>query len=246
MTVATDPIYELKDIKHTYGREMPGMTRKHALVVDHLAISKSCITGLTGPNGSGKSTLLKLMAFAFKPTTGTVYLNGKAAFPFTRNVRFNVTLLTQEPYLLKRTVFHNIFYGMKLRGLHRQLTKAEQEHRISEAMEQVGLDFSSFAHRRWNELSGGEAQRVAMAARLVLRPQVLLLDEPTASVDVESADLIRKAANTALQMWGTTIIVASHDRNWLHGMCDTHLRLEQGRITSSHTLPRDASRRSIT
>ncbi len=106
--------------------------------------------------------------------------------------------------------------------------KKDVENKISTSMSHMGLDFQHFAHRKWNELSGGEAQRVAMAARLVLKPQVLLLDEPTASVDVKSAALIQEAAKKARHEWGTTIIVASHDRNWLDGICDTHLHLSSG------------------
>ena len=81
----------------------------------------------------------------------------------------------------------------------------------------------------YDELSGGEAQRVAMAARLILSPQVLLLDEPTASVDAESARLIRRAALNACRQWNTTIVVASHDREWLHGACDELYEIYRGK-----------------
>lgn len=230
------PIYELKQIRHIYGSKNgtpAGTTREHAFAVNDLSISRCRITGLVGPNGSGKSTLLKLLAFALRPTKGVILYNGRPAHPFSKAVRFNVTLLTQAPYLLKRRVIDNILYGLKLRGTHQEVTRDAIEQRIDESMEMVGLDYASFAHRRWNELSGGEAQRVAMAARLVLKPEVLLLDEPTASVDVESADLIRKAAIFARQEWGTTIVVASHDHKWLYDICDKHLHLEQGRVKNA-------------
>jgi tungstate transport system ATP-binding protein len=92
----------------------------------------------------------------------------------------------------------------------------------------LGLDPDTFARRQWDELSGGEAQRVALAARLVLNPRVLLLDEPTASVDARSSELIRSASLRARNDWGTTLVIASHDREWLYDVCDEVLHLFKG------------------
>jgi tungstate transport system ATP-binding protein len=97
-------------------------------------------------------------------------------------------------------------------------------------MLQVGLAPESFARRRWSALSGGEAQRVALAARLLLKPEVLLLDEPTANVDTDSARLIRKASLKARDEWGTTLVVATHDWQWLFETCDSVLHLLHGRL----------------
>ncbi|SLM29575.1 HTH-type transcriptional regulator (fragment) [Desulfamplus magnetovallimortis] len=230
MSFNTLYIFELKDIRHVYGKKNGSLQDKNDLEIDMLRISRGTITGLAGPNGSGKSTLLKILAFAIRPTFGTVLFNGEPAHPFSKKVRFNITLLTQEPYLLKRSVYDNIIYGLKIRGMKRHDQNVDMDKKISDAMSHVGLDFDMFAHRRWNELSGGEAQRVAMAARLVLKPSVLLLDEPTASVDADSAIMIRRAAQKARDEWGTTIIVASHDQNWLNGVCDSHLHLLKGLI----------------
>lgn len=230
ITTSNSSIFELKQISHYYKNAKSASKQENVLEVDELTIPKGSITGLMGPNGSGKSTLLKLLAFAFKPTSGTILFNGRAEHPFSKNVRFNITLLTQEPYLLKRSVYDNIYYGLKIRKIHGYTHKRAGKKKIRNAMAHVGLEFHQFAHRKWNELSGGEAQRVAMAARLVLKPQVLLLDEPTASVDVESAALIRDAAKKARLEWGTTVLVASHDRNWLGGVCDSDIYLRQGRI----------------
>ena len=165
-------IYTLENVKYLYGE-------KSALSVDGLSIRPSSIVGLMGPNGSGKSTLLKLLAFVEKPTTGKIRYKGKPAAPFSKSVRFQITLLTQAPYLMRRSVFDNISYGLRLRGTRRDLSK-----RVAEALSMVGLA-PEFAKRSSRELSGGEAQRVALAARLALKPEVLLLDEPTASVGRE-------------------------------------------------------------
>ena len=117
---------------------------------------------------------------------------------------------------------------MKLRG-----EKNDLAERVHQALALVGLPGERFASRPWYALSGGETQRVALAARLVLKPRVLLLDEPTASVDVASAQLIQHAAMQAMQEWGTAIVVASHDLQWLYDVSDDVLHLFQGKILST-------------
>ena len=213
--------YKLNQIRHYYGD-------KKVLDIDGLQIAKSSITGLTGPNGSGKSTLLKVMAFALKPSVGEVIFNGRKEFVLSPRVRSRVTLLTQKPYLLKRSVFENVAYGLKIRK-----DLGNLKNRIEEALENVGLDYGEFAHRQWHELSGGEAQRVAMAARLILKPEVLLLDEPVASVDTKSAGLIRKASLAARKDWGCTLLIASHDLPWLYECSDTQISIANGKIFST-------------
>jgi len=217
----TQDSYRLSHIRHYYGE-------KKVLEIETLQIPKGSITGLIGPNGSGKSTLLKIMAFALKPTNGEVWLNGRQEFVLSPRVRSRVTLLTQKPYLLKRSVFDNIAYGLKIRKDMENL-----ENRVEEALESVGLTYENFARRQWHELSGGEAQRVAMAARLILKPDVLLLDEPVASVDTKSAELIRKASLAARKDWGCTLVIASHDLPWLYECSDTRLSIANGRIFST-------------
>jgi tungstate transport system ATP-binding protein len=217
MTV-TPPIYRIEGLVHRYNSDP-------VLAVDRLEIEPASIVGLAGPNGSGKSTLLKLMAFIIQPTRGRVLFNGVPAVPFDESVRFKVTLLTQEPYLMKRTVYKNIAYGLKVRGDRDNWVQS-----VHDALTLVGLDPEIFSRRMWNELSGGEAQRVALAARLVLQPKVLLLDEPTASVDAASSELIRNASLRARSEWGTTLVIASHDREWLYDVCDEVIHLFKGKL----------------
>jgi tungstate transport system ATP-binding protein len=215
------PLYEIDNLVHRYdGRTV--------LDVDRLTIAPASIVGLAGPNGSGKSTLLKLMAFILRPSEGRILFNGVPAAPFDESVRFQVTLLTQDPYLMKRTVFKNIAYGLKVRRERGHLNAA-----VADALALVGLDADVFCHRQWDQLSGGEAQRVALAARLVLKPRVLLLDEPTASVDAASSERIRGASLRARSEWGTTLIIASHDREWLYDICDEVIHLFKGELAGS-------------
>ena len=213
--------YHLKNICHYYGNTK-------VLDFDELKIKKGSITALIGPNGSGKSTLLKLLAFAQKPTQGQIFYKGHKEYPFSQRTRSKITLLTQKPYLLKRTIFENIAYGLKIRKDTDHLEK-----RVEEALLNVGLDYEKFENRKWHELSGGEAQRVAMAARLILKPEVLLLDEPVASVDTKSAKLIRRASLNAKKEWGTTLVIASHDLQWLYSISDRQLSMFKGQLFST-------------
>ena len=216
-----ESIYKINSVKHFYAG-------KPVLEIDDLEIEKGAIIGLSGPNGSGKSTFLRLLGLIERPVKGQILYNGKRVHPFSDDARFQITLMSQEPFLMKRSVFKNIAYGLKLRKVSDNVSGLAQQ-----AMEMVGLSYEAYFRRPWYALSVGEAQRVCLAARLVLRPKVLLLDEPTASVDATSAQLIRKAAVKARQDWNTTLMIASHDRQWLYDVCDHVLNLYQGKIIGS-------------
>lgn len=211
-------LYRLEHIVHAYaGRPV--------LTIDRLSLPANVILGLCGPNGSGKSTLLRLLGFVERPDSGTILFNGRAAAPFDHRVRGAVALVPQTAYLLRRSVYHNVAYGLRINGRGR-----DEAERVRDALTMVGLDPDSFARRPWFALSGGEARRVALAARLVLRPRVLLMDEPTTSVDAASAHLIKEAALQAHRLWGAGLVVASHDRPWLQDICDDTLHLYKGKV----------------
>jgi tungstate transport system ATP-binding protein len=212
------PLYHIQGVTHGYGDAT-------ILSIDELKIRKGSITGLSGRNGSGKSTLLKLMAFVDKPKAGLILFNGLPASPFSPAIRFRVALLAQTPYLMKRSVYNNIAYGLTLRK-----TTENMDEKIHAALGWVGLPHDRFLSRKWDALSGGEAKRVALAARLVLKPEVLLMDEPTANVDLESSELISRAALMARVEWGTTLVIASHDREWLSKIAETHIHLHEGKM----------------
>lgn len=210
-------ILQLNEVQYSYNS-------KTVLAIPDLEIERGSIIGLAGPNGSGKTTLLKLLAHIEKPLAGSVKYFGGKPFQQGRSFRQEVSLLPQETYLLKRSVYENIAYGLKIRNRKNGLAQA-----INTALELVGLD-RSFGKRQWHELSGGEAQRVALAGRLVLKPDCLLLDEPTASVDMESARCIRRAILHARKEWGATVVIASHHRTWLNDICDRIIYLYNGRV----------------
>ena len=196
------------------------------LRINELSLDPGSIIGLVGPNGSGKSTLLRILAFIEPPSQGALRFNGHAVHSATVELRRQVSLLLQEPVLLQRDVFANVAYGLRARGQADGL-----KEKVYQALRWVGLDADDFAARPWTRLSGGEAQRVALASRLALRPKVLLLDEPTSSLDLASASLIMEAVNRAQREWGASLVIASHDLIWLYAICDRVVNLHQGRLT---------------
>jgi tungstate transport system ATP-binding protein len=206
--------YQLSNIKHSYGN--------FTLKIPEFSISAGESIGLSGPNGSGKSTLLRLLAMLEKPAQGDVSLlySQPGAVP--------VTLLQQDPYLLKRSVFDNVVYGLKIK---KETTGLKQK--VHEALETVKLDPAKFMHRKWFELSGGEAQRVALASRIILKPSVLLLDEPVANVDADTSRAISEAIRIMKKEYGTTLVITSHDMSWLTTVTDRIWKMHNGRITGS-------------
>ncbi len=213
-------LYELHDIEQYYdGRKV--------LNIDNLTLDENQIIGFFGPNGSGKSTLFSLLSFITKPSFGEIEFNGISNKKIDLETKQSIVMVPQNPYLLKRTVSENIKYGLKIRN---ETTKLDEK--VQEALSLVGLD-SSFANRKWSQLSGGEAQRVALAARLILKPKVLILDEPTTGVDTNSAQLIKEAILIAKQKYNTTIFISSHDHNWLNHICDRKVALFQGNLVES-------------
>lgn len=216
-------IYELKNIEQYYdGRRV--------LNIENLSLQESQIIGFFGPNGSGKSTLFSLLSFINKQTNGELLFNGIDNKYLQQELKQSVVMVPQNPYLLKRTVFENIAYGLKLRKETDNL-----EQKVNEALSLVGLH-RAFANRKWSQLSGGEAQRVALAARLILKPKVLILDEPTTGVDTNSAQLIKEAILSTKQKWNTTILISSHDHNWLNHICDRKVALYNGHLVDSGNL----------
>ncbi|MBI5844627.1 MAG: ABC transporter ATP-binding protein [Deltaproteobacteria bacterium] len=194
------------------------------LALESLKVGCGEVVGVTGPNGSGKSTLLRILAFLNAPTTGRVLFDGKRIYPGGKQeaeaARKKAGLLLQEPYLLRRSVYNNVAYGLKIRGEKEGIAEA-----VHMALDSVGLDPKKFSRRLWFELSGGEKSRVALAARLVLKPCALLLDEPTASLDIESAKAVKSAVASARSSFNASIIIAGHDHEWMKGLCDRFVEL---------------------
>lgn len=192
--------FTLKSIQKHYGRKI-------ALELQELNILPGRIYILTGPNGSGKSTLLNILAFLTRPELGEVSFAGEQ-IAWSRQelnvLRKKVTLLHQSPYLFTGTVLDNLAFGLKTRSVSgKELRKS-----VADALALVGL--ACFEERNVSQLSGGEARRVALARALALKPEILLLDEPLAHVDRESAEVIEHLI-ASLPAQGTTVVMSTHD-----------------------------------
>ncbi len=170
-------------------------------------------TALLGPNGAGKSTLLRLMHGLLHPSAGRIVWSQ----PLTQAMVF------QRPIMLRATVLANIEYGLSLRGVPAQ----ERRARAQAALERVGLP--QLANRQARKLSGGEQQRVALARAWALEPEVLFLDEPTASLDPASSREVERIIGE-IAGGGTKIVMTTHNLGQAKRSADEVVYLEDGRL----------------
>lgn len=177
---------------------------KTVLDVPDLVIECGVAFALVGPSGAGKSTLLRLLNLLEAPTAGRILFDGTPVHADTAplSLRRRVTTVFQRPALLSGTVLHNVVYGLGLRGTD------NAQRRAMEALEQVGL--ADAAQQPARTLSGGQMQRVALARAMVLQPDVLLLDEPTANLDPYNVQVIERTV-VALHGQGTTVVLVTHN-----------------------------------
>ena len=186
-------------------------------------INKGAIIGLLGPNGCGKSTTICMMLGLIKPTSGSVVINGQ-------NIENNRTNLLEKmnfisPYIelpKKLTVEENLKVYGRLYGVK------NLESKIYELMEKLKL--TQFKKRKTGELSSGQKNRVSLAKALVNDPEILLLDEPTASLDPDVSDYIRTFIEDFASKKGTTILLASHNMNEVERLCHEVMMMKNGEI----------------
>ncbi|HXH02853.1 MAG TPA: ATP-binding cassette domain-containing protein [Candidatus Competibacteraceae bacterium] len=174
---------------------------------------------ILGPNGAGKSLLLRLCHGLLVPSGGEIRWQGPAAAEAPRHQ----TMVLQHPVLLSRSVAANVDYALRLRGLPRALRHA----RVAEALQRVGL--LPLARRPARVLSGGEKQRLALARAWALRPQVLFLDEPTASLDPAATRAVEEVIRD-IRDQGIKVVMTSHDLAQARRLADEVLFLHHGRL----------------
>ena len=180
---------------------------------------------LSGNNGSGKTTLLKIIAGLETPSRAEIEFSGKSHSwkSAIRSIRREIIYLHQQPYLLSGTVESNVSYGLRFTHLNRKQLRES----VKEALEWAGL--SDVAKQQAKTLSGGVQQRVAFTRAWILKPKVLLLDEPMANMDIESreqaCDLLKR-----MKSEGMSIVITSHDTNIIDGLIDIHFSLSDGKL----------------
>ncbi|KGY11205.1 ABC transporter ATP-binding protein [Vibrio tubiashii] len=183
--------------------------------IPSLSIGPNDAIYLRGDNGVGKTTLLKILSGLMKPTTGTVSAPNDTWFNrlFSRAGRNGVIYLHQSPYLFDGTVYENVVYGIR----YVKQTAKDKRAQVITALRMVGLE--TLADEHISVLSGGEKQRVAMARAWILKPSILLMDEPSASLDQESIERLVMMANDLLYR-GSSIVITSHQQNALTELCN--------------------------
>lgn len=188
---------------------------RRVLALEQCSLKQGSITGIIGPNGAGKTTLMNIIAGLDDAYTGTVELDIPAQA---------VTMLFQTPYMLHTSVEKNVAYPLRLRGVDRKTV----ERRVANLLEE--LDLTELAkHKAWR-LSGGETQKVALARALALRPQLLLLDEPTSNIDNTHVAVIEKTLLKERAKHQTTMVFISHNLAQIKRLCDEVIFMDKGEI----------------
>ncbi|MCB0790488.1 MAG: ABC transporter ATP-binding protein [Flavobacteriales bacterium] len=225
------PLLQVRDLRFAHGR-------RSVLHDVSLEIDEGGVLVIVGPSGCGKTTLLRVIAGLELPTSGSVYLGGKALCgegrsvpPEQRPIGMVFQGLALFPHL---TVAGNVGFGLA------HLKRAEREAMVEQELESV--DLSGLKDRYPHQLSGGQQQRVAIARALARRPRLLLMDEPFSDLDAHTRSAVRAEVQRILRAHGTAAIIVSHDREDALHLGDRIALMDDGRIISEDAA--DALRRS--
>ncbi len=212
--------YSLKNIKKTYGP----LT---VLDIDSLLIEEGPIHAFLGPNGAGKTTLMHILAFLLPPTSGELSFRGEAV-RFTESrlkaLRQEVVCVFQNPTLFSQSVYKNMEFGLKIRGI----PPKKRERIIHKSLDLV--DMRPHMRSRAHRLSGGETQRVAIARALAIQPKVILLDEPTASVDARNQAAVIRIIKRINIEENISVLFTSHDALWAKSLARQVVTLSYGSL----------------
>ena len=196
----------------------------------NFTINKGSIVGLLGPNGCGKTTTIGMMLGLIKPTSGTVFINGQNIENENNRTKILEKVNFISPYVelpKKLTVEENLKVYGKLYGV------SNLKYKISDLMKQLNL--FEFKKRKTGELSSGQKNRVSLAKALINDPEILFLDEPTASLDPDVGDYIRTYIENFASKKGTTILLASHNMNEVERLCNEVMMMKNGKIIDKGT-----------
>ncbi len=232
-----EPILRVRDLKHTY---MLGTPLQHAALrgIDMTVAAGGC-TAIIGHTGCGKSTLIQHFNALLRPQSGIVVVDGQDLSQprlDVRSVRRKVGLLFQNPedQIFEKLVGDDVAFGPYKLGL----SMREVKDRVKWAMEMVGLPFAEMKDRQTFALSGGQKRKVALAGVLALRPQLLVLDEPTAGLDPRSRTDLLDRIRHLHQAQGLTVIFVSHNMEEVAYLADQVCVLANGTVVCEGT-PRE-------
>ena len=213
-------LIKVVDLSHRYGE-------RRVLENVTLSIAKGEVFALIGPTGVGKTTLLRLIDLLEIPSSGEIYFDGRCIPESGKQrveIRRRMAFVLQKPQVFNLSVYDNIACGLRWRG--------EKKDRIAEKVDRIleTVDLRGYKNRNARTLSGGEAQRLALARAAVVEPEVLLLDEPTANLDPISTEKIEQFISYLIRQRNTTIIMATHDMSQGQHLADKIGVLLNGRI----------------
>ncbi|MEJ8552941.1 energy-coupling factor transporter ATPase [Tepidibacter sp. Z1-5] len=227
----------VKDLVYVYNPNSPFESK--ALDNVNLEISKGEIIGLIGHTGSGKSTLIQHLNGLLKPTSGNIIIDGVDITDpniSLTEIRKKVGVVFQYPeyQLFEETICKDIAFG----PTNLKLSEKEINDRVKESMELVGLDYNEFKDRSPFDLSGGQKRRVAIAGVIAMKPDILILDEPTAGLDPAGRDEILSQIKFLHQKYNITIIISSHSMEDMAKISDRILVMYKGKVDLMST-PRE-------
>ena len=192
------------------------------------SFEKSGTYVLMGPNGSGKSTFFRICTLLEEPDAGEVrFLSGTEIIKNDVRLRRRITLLLPRVGVFNTTVFKNVAYGLSIRDMKGN----EIKDKVDKALDFVGM--TNKKNQNALTLSSGETQRLGIARAIVLEPEILFLDEPTASVDQENTAAIEDIILRMKKKGGSIVVIATHDMSQAERLADRLLLVKEGKIVSS-------------
>ncbi|MCR3954812.1 MAG: ATP-binding cassette domain-containing protein [Gudongella sp.] len=197
---------------------------KSVLDIPEMIFDEGCLWGILGPNGSGKTTLVRIVAGLLDSCSGSVLYQGDE---YSDSIKKAMTLVFQRPYLIRSTVYENIAYPLRIRGVSEQEILA----RVNELIESFNIQ-SIRDQKAWT-LSGGEAQKVALARAIVFKPRILILDEPTSNIDPESIMLLEEKILDYYRKEKPTILMVTHNIQQAKRLCNRIAFMNEGQIIDS-------------
>lgn len=201
---------------------------RHVLKDVNFSVKNGELFVLVGPNGAGKTTLLRIIDLLEEPTSGRVLFDGQMVeYSSKRNIvalRRKIGMVFQQAVLFNMSVFDNVAYPLKVRGE----SERDIKQKVKEVLELVQLN--GFERKNALALSGGEAQRVAIAQALVTEPNLLLLDEPTANLDPKNLSIVEEAISHVNREKRTTVIMTTHNMFQAENLAHRLAFLNDGKI----------------
>jgi len=225
---------KVENLTHIYDKKQP--TEQIALDNISFTVEDGTLLGVIGHTGSGKSTLLQHLNGLLKPESGHIFIGDTdITEPGVKmvDIRKKVGLVFQYPeyQLFEETVFKDVAFGPKNLGLN----DSEIEERVKEAIELVGLDYEDIKDRSPFELSGGQKRRVAISGVIAMRPEVLILDEPTAGLDPKAHKDVLKMVEEVHKLTGNITILVSHNMDDIARLCDKVIVIDSGVLVEAGT-----------